>query len=273
MIESFELTDSDFKFIQALVFKRVGINLTDSKRQLVITRLSRRLRQLGLNDFSEYINYLETADPAGEEFDNMVNRISTNTTSFFREPHHFDFLTDTILPSISHKKINLWSAASSSGEEPYSILISMLEYEATQKRRIDFNFQASDISTDVLQKAVNAIYPLEAVEKLNPNIRKKYFLKGIKNMEGLACVKRDVAQKINFSRINLMDESYNLPKMDFIFLRNVIIYFDKETKTNLIHRLHNQLLPGGYLFLGHSESIIGMNHLFEGVGRTIFIKK
>ncbi len=266
----YSISDREFKYISGELYKYAKINLTLKKRSLVISRLSKRIRKLNLSGFEEYVDYLKNDDPDRIEFYRMVDALSTNYSLFFRESYHFDYMVESILPAYEHKSMNIWSAASSTGQEIYSILITLLEYEKQTGRHLSYRLLASDISTDVLKYAARGIYPKKDTDKIDPKMLSEYFLKGRDTKTNLVKVKKDLIRKITFFRLNLSDKTYQLPKMDIIFLRNVIIYFDRQTKTELIERLYDYLNPGGHLFLGHSESLAGISDKFYPVGKTIY---
>lgn len=267
----FPLGEEEFRYIARVMYEYAGINLTDKKRSLVISRLSKRIRALGLSGFREYTEYLKYYDRQKKEFHKMVDAISTNFTSFFREPHHLDFLTHEIYPHLS-PPVNIWSAAASMGQEIYSILIGLREYERVYGLSLKPSFYASDVSRQALYTASQGIYTEKEIEKVSPDLRKRYFLQGRGNMEGTAKVKNEYIRQVSFFRMNLKDETYNIPMMDIVFLRNAIIYFDRETKMDLMERLYHYIKPGGYLFLGHSESLSGISDRFKVAGRTIYQK-
>ncbi len=269
----FELADREFRYIADALYDFAKINLTEKKRSLVISRLSRRIRATGLNSFPEYVEYLKNEDPDRAEFMKMVDAMSTNYSLFFREPYHFDFLTDNILRSFDGSELKIWSAASSTGQEIYSILMTLLEFERIKQKRIQFRLYASDISTDVLRSAAAGIYSSKDIEKVEPELLKRYFLKGSSSKAGMVKIKNELIRRVKFFRLNLNDEKFQIPLMDVIFLRNVVIYFDKPTKIELIARLHDYLKPGGYLFLGHSESLSGISDQFVNVGKTVYRRK
>lgn len=265
------LSNKEFKYISKKVYDYSHINLTEKKKSLMVSRLSKRIRALNLNSFAEYINFLED-DNTGQEFLKMIDSLSTNFTHFFRENHHFDFLSTTILPKSSNSDFKVWSAASSTGQEVFSILMTIMEYEEKTKKYIKPVLYASDISRDVLKTACKGIYPSSELKDIPKTIIKKYFLHGNGRTKNMVKIKKNLISKIKFFRLNLSDHSFNLPKMDVIFLRNVIIYFDSDTKYKLVEKLHRYIKPGGYLIIGHSESLSGLSHIFKLIGKTIYQK-
>lgn len=272
---SVELSAKDFNQFRNLVYEKCGINLGEGKKDLVRARLSKRLRKLGLDSFRDYYKIV-TEDSSGQELVCLMDAISTNLTSFFREKKHFDFLTDKILPDFMKKgrfssEFRVWSAGCSSGEEPYSISISLNEY-SEKTGALPYRILATDISTKVLDKAAAGVYDFERVKSLNPVLRNKCFLKGHTSMGGLVKVKPFIRKPITFKRLNLMDSFPFRDHFDLIFCRNVMIYFDKKTQEQLVKKYHDSLRPGGYLFIGHSESLMGISHSFNYVQPTIYLK-
>ncbi|WP_035276311.1 CheR family methyltransferase [Desulforegula conservatrix] len=274
---SVELSAKDFNQFRNLVYEKCGINLGEGKKDLVRARLSKRLRKLGLESFRDYYKMV-TEDSSGQELVCLMDAISTNLTSFFREKKHFDFLTDKILPDFMKKgkgrsssEFRVWSAGCSSGEEPYSISISLNDF-AEKAGALPYRILATDISTKVLDKAASGIYDFERVKNLNPILRNKCFLKGHTSMDGQVKVKPFIREPVTFKRLNLMDSFPFRDHFDLIFCRNVMIYFDKKTQEQLVKKYHDSLRPGGYLFIGHSESLMGISHSFSYVQPTIYLK-
>ncbi|HLE10717.1 MAG: hypothetical protein A2504_02560 [Bdellovibrionales bacterium RIFOXYD12_FULL_39_22] len=272
-----EITDREFKVFQDMTLKLLGIKLQEHKRTLVISRLSARLRDLKLESFSDYINYLEKSDNAGAELDKFINKITTNETYFFRETQHFDFLANKAFPSIEEKiksgkknSLRIWSSACSSGEEPYSIAISALEYFKGM-RGVDIKILASDINTDVLKKAQTGQYRREDILKKVPkSLSDKYFQTP---SEGIMQVKDEVRRLVTFKRINLLDSRYPLKnRLDIIFCRNVMIYFDESTKKHIMEMFHQNLEDSGFLVIGHSENLFAYTNLFAPMKNTVYSK-
>ncbi|MBI3351474.1 MAG: protein-glutamate O-methyltransferase [Nitrospirae bacterium] len=272
MITAYEVTDKEFKLFSALVYKESGIRLNDNKRALLVSRLSKRLRELGLDTFKEYYDQYLNNESDGELIQ-MLDLISTNKTSFFREPAHFDFLKKVILPSLSHlKQIKIWSSACSSGEEPYTIAMTLFD-NVMNPNQWDFRILASDLSTRVLARAQSGIYDLDQVGEINSARAKLHFLRGTGENKGKIKVKPHLQNMITFNRINLMDERYRIKNnLDLIFCRNVMIYFDRETQQRLMKKFYHYLKPGGYLFIGHSESLQWLEHSFNYAAPTIYRK-
>lgn len=273
-----ELTDSQFKRLSEFIQTNVGIKMPSEKLIMVQSRLSSRLKTLEMENFDEYLDFAFSQTPEGdEEIAVMINCITTNLTNFFRENQHFDYMTNVILPEFAKKdirKVELWSAGCSSGQEPYTLSIVMQEFMRKNPGKIDdFSIQATDISSKVLDKAIEAVYPISEVANLDYDIKKRYFLKSKDMTNPRARVNKETREKVHFNRLNFMDESY--PKTTLkhiIFCRNVLIYFDKQTQENVVTKLIEHLVPGGYLFLGHSETIFGMDLPLQTVAPTTFKK-
>jgi chemotaxis protein methyltransferase CheR len=239
------------------VYRHAGITLHDGKRELVAARLQKRLRHHSLSGYAEYLELLNH-DASGHELVALVDAIATNHTSFFREPQHFEFLAQRALPLMAGRArpsgLIGWSAACSSGEEPYTIAIALMEAGVPQ-----FRLLASDISTRVLAKAQAGVYRLAGVQQLPKRLLKTYFERGLGAQEGLARVSRAVRSRVEFQRLNLLD--LNLGRtFDFIFCRNVMIYFDRDVRQRVVSMLERHLEPGGFLFISHSESLNGIHH-------------
>ena len=269
----YELNDKNFKYISSRIYEYAKINLTEKKRSLVVSRLSKRIRSLALEGFSEYIEYLKNEKDGPLEFQQMVDALSTNYSLFFRESHHFDFLAEKVFPARRNSPLKIWSAAASTGQEIYSILIQIMEYQEQKTDSFSYQLYASDISSQALSTASRGVFPRKDTANINDRILKKYFLSGHGESKELIKIKKELIKKILFFKLNLDDQIYHLPSMDVIFLRNVIIYFDKETKAKLINRLYNYLNPNGYLILGHSESLAGLSDKFTMKGKTIYQRK
>jgi chemotaxis protein methyltransferase CheR len=267
----FAFSDADFRGLAQLAYEHAGIALADSKRNLVYSRLSRRLRVLGMSTFQEYRQYLAESD---REIESFINSISTNHTKFFREAHHFDhFRTHVAVPFVqagyrsSDRRLRIWSAGCSTGEEPYTISV-VLKREIRDIENQDVRLLATDIDTDVLSKAARGEYPVSAVEDV-PKTYRDYFEPA--DDEGTTVVMSEALRSlIVFNRLNLMEQWPFHGLFDAIFCRNVMIYFDAATKANLVQRFTQQIKPGGWLYIGHSESLIGSHPGLQLVGRTVY---
>lgn len=269
----FSITAEEFQRLSTLIYDESGISLGEQKKSLLASRLSKRLRDLDLATFSEYYGRV-TEDPTREEFTRMLDLISTNKTDFFREPKHFDYLREQILPGLANtKRIRIWSSACSTGEEPYTIAMTL--YEAVENpERWDFKILASDLSTRVLAKAASGMYDEDRFRDVPPEFIKRHFLRGRGEQAGVFKVKPHLAEAITFRRMNLMDDRFPIKNpLDLIFCRNVMIYFDRPTQETLVNKFHQYLKPGGYLFIGHSESLQWVTHPFKSVAPTIYQKE
>jgi chemotaxis protein methyltransferase CheR len=267
------LNNDVFKRFRALVYRECGINLTDHKRAMFSSRLQKRLSQLGLTSFQDYYD-LVVGGHSDAELTTMLDCISTNQTEFFREPHHFTFLRERVLPELAvDKTVRIWSTACSSGEEPYSIAMTLsdtIDSPSTWNCRI----LASDISTRMLAKAATGQYSHEKINSLSSDLVRRHFLLGKGSRRELVKIKPHIANMAVFRRINLMDDRYPIKSLlDVIFCRNVMIYFDRETQAKVLARLSRYLKPGGYLFLGHSETMQGISDAFHYVAPTIYRKQ
>lgn len=268
-----EIGDQEFFLLRDVVFKESGINLSERKKALMHSRLMKRLKALNINDYKMYYEYL--TNNYQEEIINLINCITTNKTDFFREPKHFDFLKEVALPAfekINKNRIRIWSAGCSTGEEPYSIAITIEEY-FKNKRTPDVKILATDIDTDVLGKAMSGIYKEENLEEVDEPIIKSCFLKAKEGTRDLYIVKDSIKNMISFRRLNLLAGVYPMKgKFDIIFCRNVIIYFDKKTKDEVVNRFYNYLTDDGYFFAGHSESLVNCSNKYFLIGNTIYGK-
>ncbi|MCK4389078.1 MAG: protein-glutamate O-methyltransferase CheR [Desulfobacterales bacterium] len=268
-----ELSDRDFGRFSALVYEKCGINLQDGKKELVRARLGKRLREGGFEDFRAYYKFL-TEDENGDELVRMLDAISTNLTSFFREEKHFDFLKETVFPSYLEtglQRLRFWSAGCSSGEEPYSLAMWLLEHFA-QRSYFDMKILATDISTKVLANAQRGVYPGDRVAKIPEFLLRKHFQRGYGRQGGYFRVKPALRDVVEFKRFNLMEPFPFKEVFNLILCRNVMIYFDKKTQQGLINKFHESLVDGGYLFIGHSESLTGFGHRFKYIKPSVYGK-
>ena len=270
-ILSTELTEAQFNAISSLVKNLAGINLTDAKKELVRARLTKRLRKLGLATFDDYVEYLQ-GDTTGAELVAMLDVLSTNTTYFFREAKHFEWLRQEVLPRLAaRRRVRIWSAGCSSGEEPYSIAIVLLE-AIPDLADWDAAILATDLSTEVLARARQGIYPASRLREVPPMLLGRHFTLVATKPERTYRVNDPVRRLVHFARLNLMGQWPMKGPFDVIFCRNVMIYFDRPTRQDLIARFHSILAPGGTLFIGHSESLTGINHSFRYVLPTVYRK-
>ena len=275
-MRDFVLTDKEFNQIRKLVIEHTGISLSDAKRNLVYSRLSKRLRKLNIESFGSYIRLLETS--AGkDELVNFTNAITTNLTSFFREKHHFDFMKSDVLPNLlkvnaDSKQIRIWSAGCSTGEEPYSIAMAIREL-ISESQNWDIRILATDLDTNVLAHAKAGVYALERIEGLSKLRRKQWFLRGKGKQTDFVKVRPELKSMISFRKLNLMEPWPIKSQFDIIFCRNVVIYFDKPTQKVLFKRYHEVLKSRGHLFIGHSETMFKVSEDFKLIGNTTYINK
>jgi chemotaxis protein methyltransferase CheR len=264
----FHMSEKDFQAISELAYKYTGIVLGDHKQDMVYGRLARRMRDLQLTSFVDYCQLIqETSQP---EVSRFINAITTNLTSFFRESHHFDFLTSNALPALfkgNKGKIRGWSAGCSTGEEPYSISLMLNEFAPI--KMWDVKVLATDLDSNVLQKASQGVYDIERIESLGKSVKSKWFLFD-RNHKDIVKVAPSLQQLIRFKRLNLLESWPMRGSFDFIFCRNVMIYFNEETQVRLLNRFADILNPGGYLFIGHSESLHSAASRFNSLGKTIY---
>lgn len=271
----FPLRPEDFRFIADRLRQHAGIVLHEHKREMVYGRLVHRIRELGLASFAEYCERLQ-GPAAADELGMMVNALTTNLTGFFREAHHFEALRTTALPELVARardlgrRLRLWSAACSSGEEPYSMAMTLLA-SGIDLRGWDVRILATDLDTNMLAKARQGIYSAEALVKLPPDVRARLATPAADRGKGEAVqIRPELRQLVTFRQLNLLERWPMRGPFDIIFCRNVLIYFDAETKAGLIDRSRDVLRPGGWLCLGHSESLLSGPSDFKLVGRTIY---
>ncbi len=270
----FEFTDSDFNFIQKLVADSTGIVLSEGKRDMVYSRLTRRIRELKLDSYKVYCDRLKSGD--ADELVAFTNALTTNLTSFFREPHHFDFLKDKLLPDIkknkASKQLRIWSAGCSSGEEPYSIAMVVDEVFGAVMDSWDIKILATDLDSNMVQTGANGVYKEERVTGLTKSRLNKYVKSGSGKNSGKVKMSPKLQKLITFKELNLMNEWPIKGPFDFMFCRNVVIYFDKPTQKVLFDRYADLLVPDANLFIGHSESLLNVTTRFELLGKTIYTK-
>lgn len=262
----FLLTDGDFSKIRALIHQRAGIALGAQKRQMVYSRLARRLRDLRLKEFSTYLSFLE-ADPNSDEWQLFTNALTTNLTAFFREAHHFPVLAEHARSCA--QPVTVWCSAASTGEEPFSIAMTLIE--ALGSRAGAASVLATDIDTQVLAKGAAGVFTMEQVSKLSPERLKRFFLKGSGAQAGKVRIRPEVAAMVKFTRLNLLDPKWEQKEpFDAIFCRNVMIYFDKPTQGKILQRFAPLMKPHGLLFAGHSENFSFANQPFRLRGQTVY---
>jgi chemotaxis protein methyltransferase CheR len=271
------ITDREFELFRVLVRRHTGIALGPQKRLLLQARLGKRLRALGLASFGEYYEALTAADGDGVELTRFINAVTTNKTDFFREPHHFRHLEEVWLPDVrrhaardADRALRLWSAGCSTGEEPYTIAM-VLRDGLGSLAGWNVRILASDIDTDVLERAAAGIYTLEQAAGVPAALLPRHFLRGRGQQEGLVRVRPEVHALVTFRRINLLEEPWPIRRpLDVVFCRNVLIYFDRPTQQRILARIASLLKPEGLLFLGHSESAYGLLEDVQHLGNTIY---
>ncbi len=266
----FVLEERDFRTLCELANKHTGIVLNESKRNMVYSRLARRLRQLGLPDFAAYCQRLQSGDK--QEFIEFINSITTNLTSFFREPHHFEHLQRELMPMLlreraQERRIRVWSAGCSTGEEPYSIAMAIME---VLPQDWDLRVLATDLDTHVLAHAEAGSYSLDRMRDIAPERLKHWFLKGSGDKSGKARVADGLRERIQFRQVNLIQPWPVRGPLDVVFCRNVVIYFDKATQRELFDRFADVMASGSHLYIGHSETLFRVSERFESLGRTIY---
>lgn len=265
---SAELSEEQFKKISRLVYRLCGIHLKDGKQAMVKARIMKRLRILHLSSFEEYLSYIEKEKG---ELGFLIDVITTNKTNFFREPEHFNFLRDEVLPEMTDRRLRFWTAACSSGEESFSLAI-LLNEKLPDKAFKDVKILATDISAKMLEKARRAVYAEDEIRMIPQPLLQKYFVKVHEGPPRAYQVKDDVRSMVRLARLNLMDSWPMKGLFNVIFCRNVMIYFDKPTQQRLINRLWDFLEPGGWLFVGHSEGLSAISHNFSYIRPAVYRK-
>ncbi len=268
------MNDKDYKRFSEFIHAECGIKLPPSKKTMVEARLQKRLRQLEMVSFREYNDFLFSPAGLSEELGQLIDAITTNTTEFYREPKHFEILRDRVLPGwlkahAQEPKLRLWSAGCSSGEEPYTLAMVLSEF-AENHPGFRFSILATDISIQVLEKARRAIYPEDRVFQMSMDLKRKYLLRSKDRQKKLVRIVAGLRNLVTFSRLNFMEEFHFDHPMDIIFCRNVMIYFDRATQERLLNKFCRQLRPDGHLFIGHSESLTGMELPLRQVAPTVY---
>ena len=265
----FVWTDADFDRVQSLIYKRAGISLHDGKHAMVYSRLSRRLRDTGYQSFKEYLTWLESTE--GPEWQEFVNALTTNLTSFFRERHHFDVFAQLLKSRPASHAWKVWCSAASTGEEPYSIVMTALEALGA---RPNFSLMASDIDSKVLSTAANGVYRADALKGVSTSQAQAYFLRGKGANEGMVRVKPELTRMVEFLMVNLIKDDWPFKEpFDVVFCRNVMIYFDAETQRRVLERIFRVMKPGGLLFVGHAENFSDSRDLFVLKGKTVYERR
>lgn len=264
--KEFEFTARDFDRVRALIYKKAGIALAESKQEMVYSRLARRLRATGIGSFTAYLDKLEQSGDA-QEWEAFTNALTTNLTSFFREAHHFPLLADHLKKV--KEPIEIWCSAASTGEEPYSI--AMTACEAFNTLTPPVRIIATDIDTNVLNTGANGVYSIDRLDKMSPERAKRFFLRGKGEREGLVRVRPELRQLITFKPLNLLSDNWGInTQFDVIFCRNVMIYFDKPTQGKILDRFAPLMKPDGLLFAGHSENFLYVCDAFKLRGKTVY---
>jgi len=265
----FAWTSADFDRVQDLIYRRAGISLHDGKHAMVYSRLSRRLRDTGHHSFNEYLTWLESTD--GAEWQEFVNALTTNLTSFFREQHHFQIFAELLRSRPASQQWKVWCSAASTGEEPYSIIMTALEALGA---RPHFSLMASDIDSKVLATAANGVYKTESLKGVSSAQMHSFFMRGKGANEGMVRVKPELKQYVEFLIVNLIKDDWPFrDPFDVVFCRNVMIYFDAETQRRVLERIHRVMKPGGILFVGHAENFSDSRDLFVLKGKTAYERR
>lgn len=271
----------EFDQFSALIYDEVGIKMPPAKKTMLEARLQKRLKALGMHSFQEYSDFIFSPLGRDQEIIHLIDVVTTNKTDFFREPQHFEFLVREAIPTMRQIRgagdsplnpFRIWSAGCSTGEEPYTMAMVLHDY-ATTNHGFKFSILASDICTQVIQKASSAIYGEDRTDTIPLSMKKKYLLRSKDRSKGLVRIVPELRSSVSFKRVNFMDDQFGIhERQDVIFCRNVVIYFDKQTQAALMKKFHRQLVTGGYLFIGHSETLNGLNVPFTQVANTVYRK-
>jgi chemotaxis protein methyltransferase CheR len=269
------LSDGDFHRLARFIESELGIRMPDNKRVMLESRLQKRIRHFRMSGFKEYVDFVFSEEGQRSELLNMIDAVTTNKTDFFREADHFDYLLESILPAWTRANsgpMAFWSAGCSTGEEPYTLAMVLEEYRSANKG-FDYRIFASDLSTQVLDKAKAAIYEEEKAQPIPMSYKKKYLLRSRDQSQALVRVKPELRAKVSFARINFMDDRYPVEgSFDVVFCRNVIIYFERKVQEEILRKLCGHLRQGGWLILGHSETLTGMDMPLKGVAPTVYAR-
>lgn len=278
--KEFLLTESDFSYLRKLAANASGLNITEEKRELVYGRLVKRLRSLGMKNFRQYCDYLKRDDKnSQEELTNFINAMTTNTTAFFRENHHYEYLKNTLFPELIVKnrdvikpRLRIWSAGCSEGQEVYSIAMVLKEC-IPEIESWDVKILATDIDSDILKIAKRGIYSFDSIKDISKQRRKRWFQSGVShNNLGMVKVRDEIKKLVSFRQLNITEQWPMQGLFDVVFYRNLAIYFDMDTRINVLDKMANQMMSGSHLFVGHSESLFGLTEMFATVGHTIHTK-
>lgn len=280
-IDGDQLSVRDFRRLASVIEDYCGIRMPQSKKTMVEGRLRRRVRALGMESLRDYCRILFDEGRLDQEMVNLIDAVTTNKTDFFREVVHFSYLVNVALPDLLtrtpragiDRPLKIWSAACSVGAEPYTLAMVLDDF-GQKVRGFHFSVLATDICTEVLDTALDAVYPREMVEPVPPAMRKRYLLRSRDRARPVVRVASEIRTKVHFARLNLMDDRYPVPDdMDIVFCRNILIYFDKPTQEAVVRRLAGHLRPGGYFFVGHTESVAGFSLPLKPVATAVFQKK
>jgi chemotaxis protein methyltransferase CheR len=273
------LSDRNYERLSRVIYSECGIKMPHSKKVMLEARLRKRLRVLGITSFSRYCEYLFSTEGLENELISMIDVVTTNKTDFFREPKHYDFLTNVAVPEMMNhygagmrRDLKIWSAGCSTGEEPYTIAMVLSEFREANPG-FEFMILGTDISTKVLDRAARAVYKMERADPVPALMKKKYLLRSRDRQKNLVKIVPELRGYVRFRRLNFMQEDFDMREpMDLIFCRNVIIYFDRQTQERLLNRLYDHLIPGGYVFMGHSETLSGLRVPLVSAGPTVYRK-
>lgn len=275
------MRNREFDQFSALIYDEVGIKMPPAKKTMLEARLQKRLKALGMHSFQEYSDFIFSQAGREQEIIHLIDVVTTNKTDFFREPQHFDFLVREAIPTMRQIRgagdsplnpFRIWSAGCSTGEEPYTMAMVLSDYAAAN-HGFKFSILASDICTKVLQTATAGVYGEDRTDTISLSMKKKYLLRSKDHSKGLVRISPDLRATVTFKRVNFMEDQLGISeKQDVIFCRNVVIYFDKPTQSALMNKFHRQLVPGGYLFIGHSETLNGLGVPFTQVSNTVYRK-
>ncbi|MBC7923540.1 MAG: protein-glutamate O-methyltransferase [Ferruginibacter sp.] len=273
------MSTQDFSRLSQFIYVQYGIKMSPLKKTMLEGRLQKRLSVLNLASYRHYCDYLFSAEGQARELIPLINTVTTNKTDFFREATHFDFLTNHVLPEFDSaartngNPLRVWSAGCSTGEEPYTLAMVMNEFAATRSPSLSYLITGTDLSTRVLQHAANAVYAEERTAAIPLILKRKYFLRSKDADQQTVRIVPELRRRVTFQSLNFMDHHYEVPgSFDVVFCRNVLIYFDRPTQEKVINRLCAKLKPGGYFFLGHSESVTDMQVPIQQIRPTIFRK-
>jgi chemotaxis protein methyltransferase CheR len=261
-----EMLDSEFKLFQKMIYDTAGISMADAKKSLISSRLAKRVRELGLSSYAEYFKIVKNGNNGEQQV--AIDLLTTNETSFFRENKHFYYLRDNVLPSFKTGAKRVWSGASSSGEEAFTLAMMLAEHCPVK----EWEVVGTDISTRMVKKARQAKYQMNAVSSIPEKYLKKYCLKGVGSQQGSFLIAEKLRSRVEFLHANLHSDLTKLGSFDVIFLRNVLIYFDETTKKQVIDNVCRQLKPGGFIMLGHSESVSGVTNYLTAVAPSVYQK-